>query len=294
MTRGSEDRSKKMHALTFASALCLSMGLAVVNLASTSASAGAAASSNASSPSYWEVASDGGIFSFGHAPFYGSLGGQTLAAPVVGLAATPDGGGYWEVEANGDVFDFGNASPSRQNLTGTVAVSPLGDSSYLEAGTDGSVILQGGTFATYTAGSSFPHNEPIVGLAADHANGGYWLVDAGGGVYSFGGAPFYGSMGGSALDKPIVGMAATPDGGGYWLVASDGGIFSFGDANFYGSMGGKPLNDPIVGLSSTTDGNGYWEVASDGGIFNFGDAGFAGSTGGKALNAPITGMAVVP
>ena len=42
------------------------------------------------------------------------------------------------------------------------------------------------------------------------------------------------------LNKPIVGMAATPDGKGYWLVASDGGIFTYGDAAFYGSTGGMP------------------------------------------------------
>jgi hypothetical protein len=35
---------------------------------------------------YWEVASDGGIFSFGDAPFYGSMGGQRIDAPVVGIA----------------------------------------------------------------------------------------------------------------------------------------------------------------------------------------------------------------
>ena len=62
---------------------------------------------------------------------------------------------------------------------------------------------------------------------------------ADGGVFSFC-EPFYGSMGGTRLNRPIVGMAATPDGGGYWLVAADGGIFTFGDARFYGSMGGDP------------------------------------------------------
>jgi hypothetical protein len=34
---------------------------------------------------YWEVASDGGIFAFGDAPFYGSMGGQRLAARVIGI-----------------------------------------------------------------------------------------------------------------------------------------------------------------------------------------------------------------
>ncbi len=65
---------------------------------------------------------------------------------------------------------------------------------------------------------------------------GYWLVASDGGVFSFGGAQFYGSTGNIALNKPVVGMASTPDGRGYWLVASDGGIFTFGDATYFGSV----------------------------------------------------------
>ena len=72
-----------------------------------------------------------------------------------------------------------------------------------------------------------------------------------GGIFNFGDAGFYGSMGAHHLNQPIVGMASTPDGGGYWLVASDGGIFNFGDAGFYGSMGAHHLNQPIVGMAST-------------------------------------------
>jgi len=37
---------------------------------------------------YWEVASDGGIFSFGNARFYGSMGGTPLNRPVVAMTAT--------------------------------------------------------------------------------------------------------------------------------------------------------------------------------------------------------------
>jgi hypothetical protein len=77
----------------------------------------------------------------------------------------------------------------------------------------------------------------------------YWLVASDGGIFSFGGAQFYGSTGNIVLNKPIVGMAATKDGGGYWMVASDGGIFSFGDAQFYGSTGNITLNKPIVGMA---------------------------------------------
>ncbi|MGH9114516.1 MAG: hypothetical protein ACRDWW_01665, partial [Acidimicrobiales bacterium] len=82
------------------------------------------------------------------------------------------------------------------------------------------------------------------------AASGYRLVASDGGIFSYGDAGFYGSHGGTALNRPIVGMAATPDGGGYWLVASDGGIFSYGDAGFHGSMGGTPLNDPVVGMAA--------------------------------------------
>ncbi len=35
---------------------------------------------------YWFVASDGGIFSYGDAKFYGSMGGKHLNAPIVGVA----------------------------------------------------------------------------------------------------------------------------------------------------------------------------------------------------------------
>ena len=78
----------------------------------------------------------------------------------------------------------------------------------------------------------------------------YWLAAADGGVFAFGDASFYGSLGGDHLDAPIVGIAPTADGKGYWLVAADGGIFSFGDAHFMGSTGGITLNKPIVGMSS--------------------------------------------
>ena len=40
---------------------------------------------------YWNVASDGGLFAFGNAAFHGSMGGQHLNRPVVGMAATRDG-----------------------------------------------------------------------------------------------------------------------------------------------------------------------------------------------------------
>jgi Tol biopolymer transport system component len=203
----------------------------------------------------WAAGADGGIFTYGTAAFYGSMGGKALNKPVVGLAATPNGKGYWEVASDGGIFSYGDAQ-----FHGSMGGRPL--------------------------------NKPIVGMAADSATGGYWEVASDGGIFSFD-APFLGSMGGKPLNQPIVGMAATPDAGGYWLVASDGGIFAFGDAAFMGSMGGTPLNQPVVGIA-TAPGGGYWEVARDGGIFNFGSAKYVGSASLFTLVSPVVALVSKP
>ena len=58
---------------------------------------------------YWLVASDGGIFTFGDAGFFGSTGNLVLNKPIVGMAPTPSGRGYWLVASDGGVFTFGDA-----------------------------------------------------------------------------------------------------------------------------------------------------------------------------------------
>jgi hypothetical protein len=237
--------------LTMASGL----GLSVVSTSIAATRAAASAPAGLTTPTYWTVASDGGVFSFGGAPFYGSEGGQPLNAPVVGMASTSDFGGYWLVASDGGIFTFGDAG---------------------FYGSEGNQVL----------------NQPIVGMAATADGKGYWLVASDGGIFNFGDAGFSGSEGGQPLNAPIVGMAPTPN-GGYLLVAADGGIFGFGitGSEYYGSEGGTPLNEPVVGMATTPGEAGYWLVASDGGIFNFGNAGFYGSEGGQPLNAPMVGIA---
>ena len=205
---------------------------------------------------YWLVASDGGVFAYGDAAFYGSAGGFTLNAPVVGMAPTPDGGGYWLVASDGGVFAYGDA---------------------LFYGSAGGIHL----------------NRPIVGMAGADG-GGYWLVASDGGVFSYGAARFYGSTGSISLRAPVVGMASAPGGGGYWLVASDGGVFSYGDAGFFGSAGALRLNAPVVGMASAPDGGGYWLAGSDGGVLTYGDAGFYGSPGDSPPVPGAAGVAGTP
>ena len=243
---------------------------------------------------YWLGASDGGIFNFGDAGFYGSAGGSPLNQPVVGMASTVDGKGYWLVAADGGIFNYGEApffgSAGSMHLNRPIvgmARTPDGLGYWLVASDGG--IFNYGDAAFYGSTGSIHLNQPIVGMASSPSGGGYWLVASDGGIFAYGDAAFYGSTGSIHLNQPIVGMASSP--GGYWLVASDGGIFNYGSAGFLGSAGGLHLNRPIVGMSPAHDGQGYWLVATDGGIFNYGSAGFHGSTGALRLNQPIVGMA---
>ncbi|MGH9108878.1 MAG: hypothetical protein ACRDY3_05340 [Acidimicrobiales bacterium] len=148
---------------------------------------------------YWEVAADGGVFSYGDAAFLGSMGGHPLDQPIVGMAAAPTGNGYWEVGRDGGIFCFGGA-----RFYGSMGGQPL--------------------------------DQPIVGMAAAPTGHGYWEVGADGGIFAFG-VGFFGSVGGHPLNRPVVGVVPEPSGAGYWMVGSDGGIFAFG-AGFYGSRGG--------------------------------------------------------
>ncbi len=249
----------------------------------------------ASPHGYYMVASDGGIFNYGNLPFCGSEGGRILNKPVVGMAATRDGGGYWLVASDGGIFDYGDApfhgsagSIALNKPIVGMAATPDGGGYWLVASDGG--IFDYGDAGFYGSAGSLRLNKPIVGMAPTASGKGYWLVASDGGIFNYGDATFHGSAGSIALNKPVVGMAATHDGGGYWLVASDGGIFNYGDAPFHGSAGSLRLNKPIVGMAATDDGGGYWLVATDGGIFDYGDAPFNGSAGSIPLVEPVVGM----
>jgi predicted lipoprotein with Yx(FWY)xxD motif len=66
-------------------------------------------SPSVSGTGYRLVASDGGIFSFGDAGFFGSTGAMHLNQPIVGIASTPTGKGYWLVASDGGIFSLGDA-----------------------------------------------------------------------------------------------------------------------------------------------------------------------------------------
>ena len=102
---------------------------------------------------YWLLLSDGAVYAFGDATWYGDLRGSSWkggpvppGAPAVGIAATPDGKGYLVLAADGSVYAFGDAT------------------------------YHGSRGGEWTDGAP-------VGIAVDAKTGGYWVVTSKGAVY---------------------------------------------------------------------------------------------------------------
>jgi hypothetical protein len=158
---------------------------------------------------YWLVASDGGIFSFGDAQFYGSTGSIRLNQPIVGMAASPFGDGYWLIASDGGVFTF-NVPFFGSGVNQGVTHPFVG----IAATADGGGYWLVHQVGMLSAGDApvFPErfrvNYPLVGGASRPLDQGVYVAATDGGVFTFGDAPFYGSMGAVKLDKPIVGIAA--------------------------------------------------------------------------------------
>ncbi len=213
----------------------------------------------------------------------GSLGWNHPAFAEPGGSSCPEAW-HWEWVGDGGTV---RATPKRGDA---VALLPSADDRGYATVTGLGALGLHGNFVNHGSASNIQLQWVMVGATTTHSRGGYWMVAADGGVFSFGKAGFHGSLGGRRLNSPVNGMASTRSGRGYWLVAWDGGIFTFGDARFFGSTGGMHLNRPVVAMAPTPSGKGYWLVASDGGIFTFGDAHFYGSLGGQVLPAPVIGL----
>ena len=252
---------------------------------------------------YWLVGSDGGIFTFGSAQFYGSTGNLRLQRPVVGITPTRDRGGYWLVASDGGIFSFGDSGfygsipgvglhPAGSGLPNSLRAPIVGMVPSSDGGGYFMVASDGGVFAFGDA--KFAGSCPGIGGCAgsavavmpDASGNGYWLVTSSGAVYAFGDAPYYGAPG--AQSVPVTSAVRTPDGRGYWILFANGAIASYGDAANYsapvGALGG--LN-PATAIFATADGDGYWVASASGGVYPYGDAPNDGSMAGTRLNGPV-------
>jgi hypothetical protein len=253
---------------------------------------------------YWLVGSDGGIFTFGSAPFYGSTGSLTLQRPVVGITLTAGRGGYWLVASDGGVFSFGDAgffgsipgmgyAPAQTAGNGKelnapiVGMVPSSDGEgYFMVGADGGVFAFGDAKFEGSCPSIGGCSGAAVTVMPDASGNGYWLVTATGHVYAFGDAPALGAPG--AQGSPVTSATRTPDGQGYWILMANGGVDAFGDAAMLGSAINQTGGfDPATAIFATADGQGYWVTSADGTVFEFGDAPYNGGLAGTHLNGSI-------
>jgi hypothetical protein len=205
---------------------------------------------------YWLAGSDGGVFSFGEAKFYGSLGAKTLPSghSIIAIVGTRSGLGYWLVDASGVVTPFGDAL--------ALGALPVADV-----------------------------KTPIVSVAISRDGKGAWFANAAGKVFTLGTAEGYGSPPRrTTLDHPITAMAATPDDKGYWLAEADGDVYPFGDA-----AKGKPaparMIGSIVGMVPAKDALGYWATTDHGWVLPGGDAFSKGGVDAFVNGSPIVGIA---
>ncbi len=209
------------------------------------AAAGIAITAAQDADSYWVTTADGAVFSFGNAPYFGSLPDKGIRTKAADIAGRPGGGGYWVLGVDGAVYPFGAAA----DLGGLPAIGVQTTARKIRPTPTGS---------------------------------GYWVLGSDGGIFSFGDAAFFGSVPGVGATTAAVDMSSTPSGQGYWVLGEDGGVFSFGDATFFGSVPGLKINwaRPARAIMAAFDGGGYHVMANDGGVFSFGNVPFYGSLAG--------------
>ncbi len=121
------------------------------------------------------AASDGGIFAFGDAGFFGSTGAVKLAKRIQQMSATPSGKGYWMVAGDGGIFAFGDAK-------------------FYGSAVDGGP------------------EKRIVDLASSATGNGYYLTASNGAVYAYGDATPYGGLENQKLAHGIIAMVALNNG----------------------------------------------------------------------------------
>jgi hypothetical protein len=250
------------------------------------------------SPAYLMVTDAGSVAAFGGLHYAGSLN-RLLHRPIVAMAEAAGGQGYWLADADGTVFAIGDAHNYGSLPAPAVATTHSGSragahSAHSTRATHAfHIAAMHGAHARHAAEATAP-GQRVVDMVATPDGFGYWVVTAGGGVFSFGDARYYGSMGQTPLRAPVVGMATTPDGRGYWLSGADGGVFSFGDAQFMGSATGDKLPAPVTGITATPDGRGYRLVTTGGAVYDFGDATLLGPRRPPTLSSPIVSIANAP
>jgi hypothetical protein len=185
-------------------------GASIVSQPRLYAVAAAAAPDN----SFWIATNYGAVLSYGPTPSLGGMSGTNLNGNlIVGMASTTDDNGYWLVGSDGGVFAFGDAQwLGREYFLPAVGIATYGQGTsagYVIATSDGQTFTFLPGKVPVGTPAIMPLNAPIVGIVVDNGSKyGFWLIGSDGGVFSIGGAPFYGSEGGTTQPNPFVAIVA--------------------------------------------------------------------------------------
>ena len=206
---------------------------------------------------------------------------------------------WTRIEPDGS-FDLEYRVPTTIGGAATRGLSayPVYEGTYqFQFSTDAPTCTLSSTGIFGVTGPASPGASSFVAITPIPDGKGYWLAQAGGGVYSFGNAGFYGSLPGLHItpNAPITGIASTPDGKGYWLVGADGGVFAFGDATYQGHQ--TPAFAPYESIASLAGGNYAVASAHPGAIWDEPSntkVSALPTTGDFPLAASISGAAVTP
>ena len=202
---------------------------------------------------------------------------------------------YFQVATDGTVYEMLNGCAQQvenpiPGLVGPISgavVTSDGYTLYLW-GTDGGVFMYStinrfyGSMAGHTLGGQ------IVSLVPTLDFGGYLLIGADGGVFSFGDAPFYGNLVGRTLNPPspvgtpydVIGAFFFSGQQYYCLAEADGYYNCFGGGGVFGRAQEVAISsiytNPATTIMTTGDTWGWWWITRQGQIYAFGDATYQG------------------
>jgi hypothetical protein len=268
-----------------------------------------ASSATPNARGYWLVAEDGGVFTYGSQPFYGSLANKPHCSGWPGrdqfvnacdaAAARAQGDGYMIADRQGVVHGFGNAvqhkrrGPNFDFRGSRIAITPSGDG-YWAVSAYGVIAMHGNAYffgqpALLMGNDKFGDPHHVIGMASTPRAKGYWVASSDGAVFAFGDAHFLGSAQPLHLGDTFVAFGVAPNGKGYWLVDATGNVYPFGDAKSYGEPLTSSPTAPMVAMAATPSGKGYWIADENGGVYAYGDAKFFGAATTFA-HAPVVAI----
>ena len=205
---------------------------------------------------YWLVGSDGGIFTFGSAQFYGSTGSLNLQRPVVGIVPTADRRRLLARRLRRRGLQLrrhavlrlhpGSGSPS-----GRLGPAQQPQRAHRRHGADrrrrrllhGGLRRRGLRVRRRQVRGVVPRHRRLLG----HGGGGHarrqrqrlLAGDLDRERLHLRRRPLLRRPGAAVL--AITSAVRTPDGQGYWILDADGQVFPYGDAGSLGSVARRPL-----------------------------------------------------